>query len=282
MSTIAVKLTSLAIRTLAKPIANSIKQQAKEHPRFRALCIGIAQAVHRTDMRIRLNLLRDNSVIEKAEAEEERRKEKEKEKEKESVTKLAKDALEKDGKSASVSASSTSSSTATAATTATTASTESSSHLTHKKKRSTTPHIRPLSDAKAIERGANFISEAFLFSVAGGLILYEALRSRKKEMNRRDEVAERLQQLEELDEIWRRKVDMLERSLDAAGIKKVAERQFEEPEELPPPEPEGILAKIRGLFSTSSSSSKAPDVPPQPVSAKSDAVAVAPTVSPKA
>ncbi|KAK6342648.1 hypothetical protein TWF718_008042 [Orbilia javanica] len=222
MSTIAVKLTSLAVRTLAKPIANSIKQQAKEHPRFRTICIAIAQAVHRTDIRIRLNLLRDSSAIERAEENEERRKSSDHGKdEKGGIAKLATDAL-KDGKQNPLKSSSahhdhpiphSHSSESDAA------------HAAHpvRKKKPAAPHIRPLSDSKAIERGAAFISEFFLFSVAGGLILFEALRSRKKEMNRRDEVSERLQNLEEVDEIWRRKVENLERRLDEAGIKRIEE-----------------------------------------------------------
>lgn len=56
--------------------------------------------------------------------------------------------------------------------------------------------IRPLSEAKAIDAGANFISEGFLFAVAGALILLEQLRSRRKEANRRDEITERLDLLE--------------------------------------------------------------------------------------
>lgn len=69
-------------------------------------------------------------------------------------------------------------------------------------KRSTTtiakaePRIRPLSESKAVDAGANFISEAFLFVVAGGLILLESLRSRRKEANRRDAVREKLDLLE--------------------------------------------------------------------------------------
>jgi len=59
------------------------------------------------------------------------------------------------------------------------------------------PRIRPLSENKAIENGANFISEFFLFSVAGGLILLEQIRSRRKEASRRDMVADRLEELEE-------------------------------------------------------------------------------------
>lgn len=56
--------------------------------------------------------------------------------------------------------------------------------------------IRPLSDAKAIDSGANFVSEAFLFLVAGGLILFETWRSRRKEANRREDVKERIEKLE--------------------------------------------------------------------------------------
>jgi len=59
------------------------------------------------------------------------------------------------------------------------------------------PRIRPLSESKAIENGANFISEFFLFSVAGGLILFGQIRSRGKEASRRDMVAERLEEFEE-------------------------------------------------------------------------------------
>ncbi|KAK6330193.1 hypothetical protein TWF730_004689 [Orbilia blumenaviensis] len=248
MSTIAVKLTSLAVRTLAKPIANSIKQQAREHPRFRTICIAIAQTVHRTDIRIRLNLLRDNSVIEKAEEDEERRKSTDRGKdEKGSIAKMATDAL-KDEKHDSLKASSTHHDHPTSHSHT---SESEAGHATHaaKKKKPATPHIRPLSDSKAIERGAAFISEFFLFSVAGGLILVEALRSRKKEMNRRDEVAERLQNLEEVDEIWRRKVEILERRLDEAGISRIPEPApiVKEPKVTPPPE--GLLTKVTGYFS---------------------------------
>jgi hypothetical protein len=59
------------------------------------------------------------------------------------------------------------------------------------------PRIRPLSESKAIDAGANFISEFFLFSVAGALIVAESVRSKKKETARRDTVAERLDLLEQ-------------------------------------------------------------------------------------
>lgn len=56
--------------------------------------------------------------------------------------------------------------------------------------------IRPLSDAKAIELGANFFSEAFVFLVAFGLIIFENYRSRNKAKDQREVLADRLDDLE--------------------------------------------------------------------------------------
>lgn len=56
--------------------------------------------------------------------------------------------------------------------------------------------IRPLSDARAIELGANFFSETFIFAVAVSLLLLENYRSSRKSNQRRDEVAERIEALE--------------------------------------------------------------------------------------
>jgi hypothetical protein len=67
--------------------------------------------------------------------------------------------------------------------------------------------IRPLSETRAIELGANFFSEAFIFGVAAGLLIWDAWRSRKKESARRDEVAERLEKLEAEVEMLRSEVD---------------------------------------------------------------------------
>lgn len=69
------------------------------------------------------------------------------------------------------------------------------------------PKIRPLTEARAIELGANFFSEAFIFGVAVGLLLFENWRSRNKASARRDEVAERLEQLEAEVESLRAKLD---------------------------------------------------------------------------
>lgn len=75
------------------------------------------------------------------------------------------------------------------------------------------PRIRPLSEAKAVETGASFISEAFLFGVAAGLILFESWRSRRKETSRREDVAERLAELEESERAARRALVELEREV---------------------------------------------------------------------
>lgn len=81
------------------------------------------------------------------------------------------------------------------------------------------PRIRPLSEAKAIESGATFISEAFLFGVAGSLIVFESWRSRRKENTRREDVADRLGDLEESERAARRALVELEREVLALRAK---------------------------------------------------------------
>lgn len=75
------------------------------------------------------------------------------------------------------------------------------------------PRIRPLSEAKAVDTGATFISEAFLFSVAAGLILFESWRSRRKETSRHEDVADRLAELEESEKAARWALVELEREV---------------------------------------------------------------------
>ena len=47
----------------------------------------------------------------------------------------------------------------------------------------------------AIENGANFIAEGFLFSVAAALIIGETWRSSRSQSRRRDDVDDRLDEL---------------------------------------------------------------------------------------
>lgn len=71
------------------------------------------------------------------------------------------------------------------------------------------PRIRPLSEAKAIETGANFVAEAFIFSVGIAVIVFEQWRQRRKARNQRDDIREDLEDLQkefqavkaELDEL---------------------------------------------------------------------------------
>ncbi|KAF8305563.1 OPA3-domain-containing protein [Clavulina sp. PMI_390] len=55
-----VKLATLAIRTLAKPIAARLKQQAQQHDTFKQICISLAQWSHRSEVRLRTGLLGEN------------------------------------------------------------------------------------------------------------------------------------------------------------------------------------------------------------------------------
>ncbi|KAJ5157745.1 uncharacterized protein N7482_008845 [Penicillium canariense] len=180
------KLSSLAIRTLSKPIANQIKAQAREHERFRNVCVSMAQALHRFDMRLRLGSIHDNTAIRKqAQAEA-----------------VAKKHIP------------TSPTVKTQA--ATKAEEEAQSKAKAAAEEAAKPHhyrIRPLSESKAIESGANFISETFLFLVAGGLIVFESWRSRRKESTRREGVEDRLAELEQSEKTTRESLVALEKEL---------------------------------------------------------------------
>jgi hypothetical protein len=81
------------------------------------------------------------------------------------------------------------------------------------------PRIRPLSESKAIDSGANFISEAFLFAVAGGLIVFESWRSRRKESSRREDVQDRLNELERAEKTTREALVAFEQEVMALKAK---------------------------------------------------------------
>ena len=126
------------------------------------------------------------------------------------------------------------------------------------------PRIRPLTEAKAIESGANFISETFLFSVAAGLIFFESWRSRKKETTRRDDVAERLADLEDSEKGARRALVELEREVlrlrakesgaSAPNMRRILPREVYEAEAKDEEEAEkvsrGWLSRIVSFVST--------------------------------
>ena len=80
-------------------------------------------------------------------------------------------------------------------------------------KEKTKPRIRPLSEAKAIDAGANFVSEGFLFLVGVGLVVNELWRKERKESTRREDVAERISELEETERTSRRALVDLEKEI---------------------------------------------------------------------
>ncbi|TKA28181.1 hypothetical protein B0A50_04152 [Salinomyces thailandicus] len=197
------KLLSLAIRTAAKPIGasstccmlspkrrqhadlllslqNYIKRQTKEHDGFRRFAVKQAQRVHQIDMRMRLGLLHDADAQQRMHEREQRALE---EKKKKAETPTVRTELDQ-RKHASDQA-------------------MSEGDVEKKKEEEKKPkvRIRPLSEGRAIELGANFFSEAFIFAVAAGLLVWDSWRSRAKESARRDDVAERIEQLE--DEVYR-------------------------------------------------------------------------------
>ncbi|KAI9680154.1 MAG: hypothetical protein M1829_001391 [Trizodia sp. TS-e1964] len=190
MSSITLKLSSLVIKTLSKPIANQLKAQAREHKRFRRLCISFAQSIHRIDMRLRLGLLQDPAAQERAAAKEAAEAQVKRNKieiltvKTEQETNIDETTIEKE-----------------------------KSKSGDKPKPHSKPRIRPLSEAKAIDSGANFISETFLFLVGGSLIVFESFRSRRKEHTRREDISDRLTELEENERKAREALVVLEKEL---------------------------------------------------------------------
>ncbi|KAF8608646.1 OPA3-domain-containing protein [Ceratobasidium sp. AG-I] len=113
-----VKLATLVIRTLAKPISAKLKQQAEQHETFRNICVSWAQWAHRSEVQLRTNIMGE-----------------------------------------------------------------------------TAKSIKPLSETRAIQNGANSLAEAFLFTVGASLILAEAWRSNRSQARRRDDVDDQLDDL---------------------------------------------------------------------------------------
>jgi hypothetical protein len=51
------KLASLAIRTLAKPLANYIKERSVTHPKFKSFCITVANGYNRFEINLRTGFM---------------------------------------------------------------------------------------------------------------------------------------------------------------------------------------------------------------------------------
>ncbi|OAP63736.1 hypothetical protein AYL99_02963 [Fonsecaea erecta] len=246
---LALKFTSLAIRTLSKPIANFIKKQAREHEGFRRTCISFAQTLHRIDMRWRIGLLQDAAALERQVAKEQAAEAAKRHKHTNVPTVKTEAQMKAEEE----------------------AGTKAAKESQEPPKPRVKPKIRPLSEAKAIESGANFISEAFLFSVAASLILLESWRSGRKETQRRDDVAERLNDLEESEKAARKALVELEREVlrlralekngkPTATVRLLPKEIYEEDkEDEKPAKPAGYWSRLTSLVSFSKDDKEAKD-----------------------
>lgn len=75
------------------------------------------------------------------------------------------------------------------------------------------PRIRPLSEAKAIDAGANFVSEGFLFLIGASVITFEYWRSKRSAKSRQEDVSERIGELEETERASKRALVDLEKEI---------------------------------------------------------------------
>ncbi|PVU92802.1 hypothetical protein BB561_003610 [Smittium simulii] len=141
MSTI--KLATLFIKTLTKPVAKQLKGYAKTNKTFKNFCFKLAQTLHKAERSWKLQI------------------------------------------------------------------------------RGFKPEaVRPLNEAKAVDNGAEFIGEAFIFSVAALIILLEAHRQRTVSKKEKKRLEDRLEYLESLpNEIIRleQAIDMLAAEFKGSG-----------------------------------------------------------------
>ncbi|KAL8742450.1 MAG: hypothetical protein Q9184_008254, partial [Pyrenodesmia sp. 2 TL-2023] len=136
-----------------------------------------------------------------------------------------------------------------------------------KAKVSSKPKIRPLSEAKAIDAGANFVSESFLLSVGIGLVVFERWWSSRRETSRREDVAERIGELEESEKTARRALVELEKEIlrlrakagEGKSSKRILPKEVWEVEEREEEEPMTKVAGFLSWFRRKPSGKKAED-----------------------
>ncbi|KAL8687736.1 MAG: hypothetical protein Q9218_006177 [Villophora microphyllina] len=123
------------------------------------------------------------------------------------------------------------------------------------------PRIRPLSEAKAIDAGANFASETFLLTVGIVLIVFERWYASRRASTRREDVTDRIAELEESEKSARRALVELEKELlrirakegNGKSPKRILPKEVweleEREEEERRPKASGILSYLRRPFS---------------------------------
>jgi hypothetical protein len=109
----------------------------------------------------------------------------------------------------------------------------------------TKPRIRPLSEQKAIEMGANFAAETFIFAVGIAVILVEQWRQRRKARFARDDIREDLEELQAKFET-------------SEAERKAAKAEFEEYKaKHPEPAPSKLLGFWKGSEKTEDNKTEA-------------------------
>ncbi|KAK3182279.1 hypothetical protein K4F52_006456 [Lecanicillium sp. MT-2017a] len=254
------KLGSLFLRHISKYGANRIKAQAHEHPSFRAFAARYGQHMHQLNMRMSVALLRDpeaeRRAKEKAEAptvkteEQTKRDEEAKAKEREKK--------EKKERQAAAQATTTATTTTQATQQATTqkppspkedvtipapaAAATASTTMTTKAKRPLFNNVwkrkfRPLPESKAVDLFADVIGDAFILSVAVGLILYEYWKSSQKpdaNKERIDELNRRFAELEDAERRQQERFESLEQALKTLKDPKTKKPLLPSIQEAPP------------------------------------------------
>lgn len=114
------KIGTLLLKTLSKPLANSLKRRAQSNQRFERFCVGLAQVYNNVDSRLKQSILDYKSEP-----------------------------------------------------------------------------IKPLSEARAVELGANFLSELIIFGVGAATIIFETVRTSQNTKKKKILAEERLQLQEE-------------------------------------------------------------------------------------
>ncbi|KAJ3364522.1 hypothetical protein GGF32_001622 [Allomyces javanicus] len=149
----AAKVGYLFLRTMAKPIANAVKNYAKTHPEFSSRCVLFAQSVHRFENTLKSRIFE-------------------------------------------------------------------------------TPvdHIRPLTEARALERGAAFIGEATLFALVATVVAVEAQRASRSSKRKEAVQNARITAVEKEAQAAHNEVGVLKgqvAELQAAVAQMVEERERE-------------------------------------------------------
>ena len=134
------------------------------------------------------------------------------------------------------------------------------------------PKIRPLSEAKAIDLGANFVSETFLLAVGIALILFENARKGRQEATRREDVADQIEVLQTMNKLQRKTLVTMDKELISLRTKagmnpennhSLLPKQLrdieEEEEEEDKTKSKGWVFWVQGLFQSQNAKVKNPD-----------------------